>query len=93
MTVAILGIGSVALPAAASDIVGQRAENSPAPVGLTAELDGVPTLAPISLPVPYQLEWQRRLLAFQQAFEARLSSRGLVPVIDPIETGAISGAR
>ena len=76
---------------AASDSSGERTVPAEPPIGLTASLDGVPDLAPVTLATPYKLEWQQRLLAFQRSFEAKL--KGELPEIDPIETGSINGAR
>jgi len=60
-----------------------------APIGLTASLDNVPTLVPVSVPEPYRLEWQSRLQDFEASFEARQAGQNRLDV-DPIETGSIS---
>lgn len=77
--------------AAESAIISTSSIGEP-PIGLTAELDHVPTLAPLALATPYQLDWQKRVLSFQNAFESKLPG-GTALQVDPIETGSINAAR
>ena len=67
--------------------------DDPAPIGLTASLDAVPTLTPVALPSPYKMEWQQRLEAFEVNFVANIPARATSPGVDPIETGSINAAR
>jgi len=83
-------VGLLATPAFAGSLV---PADDAAPVGLTASLEGVPTLKAVAPPTPYTLEWQQRLAAFQVAFEAQLPAGAVNSNLDPIETGSISAAR
>jgi len=88
-------LAAVIFPAAANETmtVPQGSEDSLAPFGLTAELDSVPGLVQQALPKPYQLDWQKRLMEFQIAFEAAQGHPEAVPGVDPITTGSISDQR
>jgi hypothetical protein len=89
----VAGVVLALSPSWAASGAHQQALDEAAPMGLTAELDDVPTLAPLSIPMPYQMDWQKRLLAFQQSFETNLQHKGPAQQIDLIETGSINEAR
>jgi len=63
----------------------------PVPIGLTADVSAVPDLPLISILPPYQLTWQKHLLAFQMKFESELSPSKAN--VDPIQTGSINESR
>jgi hypothetical protein len=83
-------VGLLATPAFAGSLV---LADDAAPIGLTASLEGVPTLKAVAPPTPYTLEWQQRLAALQLAIGAQLPASADSSNLDPIETGSISAAR